>query len=89
MAASGASSVPPPWQLAYYELFHARARLGQSDAQLRALEQAVEYEPASVAAHRNLAALYMRLGQQQKAQAFHARGARRAVAPSAVKRPLS
>ena len=47
---------------AYYELSHARARLGQSDAQLRALEQAIEYDPGFAPALRNLGALHVQRG---------------------------
>ena len=47
---------------AYYELSHARALLGQTEAQLRALEQAVEYDPGFAPALRNLGALYVQRG---------------------------
>jgi len=47
---------------AYYELSHARGLLGQIEAQLRALEQAVEHDPGFAPALRNLGALYVQRG---------------------------
>ena len=54
--------------LAWYDLSHARARLGDAEAQLQALERAIELDPAFAPALRNLGFLYMQRQELEAAE---------------------